>query len=132
MDASELLLIDTDVLVDYLREQSDAVAYVEGLKNPFLISLITVAELYSGVREGGERATLDGFISVFELVPLTASIAVRGGLHRRKYFKSHGVGLADALIAATAEARGATLVTLNDKHFPMLASVHVPYVKLSR
>jgi predicted nucleic acid-binding protein len=58
-----------------------------------------------------------------------AAIAVRGGLFRRDYAKSHGVGIADALIAATAEVAGATLVTLNRKHFPMLASVVVPYQK---
>jgi predicted nucleic acid-binding protein len=33
------------------------------------------------------------------------------------------------LIAATALAHGATLVTLNAKHFPMLPSVLVPYQK---
>ncbi|MFN5219653.1 MAG: hypothetical protein ACK5FE_01870 [Cyanobacteriota bacterium] len=42
---------------------------------------------------------------------------------------SHGTGLADALIAASAEAAGATLVTLNRRHFPMLADVLVPYAK---
>jgi predicted nucleic acid-binding protein len=44
--------------------------------------------------------------------------------------KSHNVGLADALIAATAESRQAALVTLNIKHFPMLANVVVPYQKV--
>jgi predicted nucleic acid-binding protein len=37
--------------------------------------------------------------------------------------------LADALIAATAEADGARLATLNIKHFPMLPDVLVPYTK---
>lgn len=41
----DLLLIDTDVLIDYLRGQPDAVAYIESLINPILISAITVAEL---------------------------------------------------------------------------------------
>lgn len=122
-------MIDTDVLIDYLREQADAVSYIEGLANPLLISVITVAELYSGVREGEERKALDSFISAFELVPVTEAIAVKGGLYRRDYRKSHNVGLADAIIAASAEAKGATVITLNDKHFPMLASVHVPYTK---
>lgn len=58
---------------------------------------------------------------------LDASIAVTGGLYRRDYGKRHGTGLADALIASTAEARQATLVTLNAKHFPMLTELLVPY-----
>lgn len=125
----EPLMIDTDVLIDYLRGQAGAIAYIEGLLNPLLISVITAAELYSGVREGEEREALDRFISAFDLVPVTEDIAIKGGLYRRDYRKSHNVGLADAIIAATAENRGAILVTLNDKHFPMLASVHVPYSK---
>ena len=88
-----------------------------------------MAELYSGVRDGEERKALESFLSVFTLVPVTEDIATKGGLNRRDYGKSHGVGLADAIIAATAEVKCATLVTLNKKHFPMLASVHIPYTK---
>ena len=35
----------------------------------------------------------------------------------------------DALIAASAEMSGCTLATLNEKHFPMLETVLVPYRK---
>jgi predicted nucleic acid-binding protein len=88
-----------------------------------------VAELYAGVREGSERHTLERFLAAFEVVPVDEAIAAKGGLYRRDYGKSHGTGLADALIAATAAVHQATLVTLNKKHFPMLASIHVPYQK---
>ena len=37
------LLIDTDVLIDYLRDQPDAVAYLESLTEQILVSGITVA-----------------------------------------------------------------------------------------
>lgn len=126
---SERLLLDTDVLIDYLRGQAEAVAYLERLTTALLISALTVAELYAGVRDGEERTRLDAFISAFEIVPIDAEIAVRGGLYRRDYGKSHGVGLADALIAATAMGKQVTLVTLNKKHFPMLSDVLVPYQK---
>ena len=124
-----LLFIDTDVIIDYLRGQVDAVAYIESLTNPLLASVITVAELYSGVREGEEGRALQAFLSAFEVVGVSEEVAVKGGLYRRDWGKSHKVGLADALIAATAEVRGATLVTLNIKHFPMLTSAQVPYTK---
>jgi len=126
---AERLLLDTDLLIDYLRGRAEAVSYLEGLTAPLLISAITVAELYAGVREGKERTRLDAFISAFEIVPVDSESAVRGGLYRRDYGKSHSVGLADALIGASAELQQAELVTLNQKHFPMLPSVIVPYVK---
>jgi predicted nucleic acid-binding protein len=126
---AERLLLDTDVLVDYLRGRTEAVTYLESLTEVLSTSAITVAELYAGVRDGPERTKLDAFLSAFDLVPVEQEIALKGGLYRRDYGKSHNMGLGDALIAATAEVQGLTLVTLNKKHFPMLADVIVPYVK---
>jgi len=129
-EMADRLLIDTDVLIDYLRDRAEAVSYLESLTESLLISVITVAELYAGVREGAERTKLDEFVQAFEVVPVDREVAIEGGLYRRDYMKSHNVGLADALIAATAESRQAALVTLNSKHFPMLANVIVPYQKV--
>jgi predicted nucleic acid-binding protein len=44
-----IFLIDTDVLIDYLRDETAAVSYLESLPPPLLISAISVAELYAGV-----------------------------------------------------------------------------------
>ena len=66
---SERLLLDSDVIIDYLRGRAEAVSYIEGLTNPLLLSAITVAELYSGVRDGEERKALDRFVSAFEITP---------------------------------------------------------------
>ena len=122
------LLLDTDVLVDYLRGRDEAAAYLEARAEPLLISAITVAELHGGVREGDEKTRLAQFLGAFEIIPLDAEIARQGGLYRRDYGASHGVGLADALIAATAALHQAQLVTLNARHFPML-EVEVAYSK---
>jgi predicted nucleic acid-binding protein len=129
LEMTERLLLDTDVLVDYLRGRAEAVTYLESLTEVLSTSAITVAELYAGVRDGAERTQLDAFLSAFDIVPVEQEIALKGGLYRRDYGRSHSMGLGDALIAATAEVQGATLVTLNKKHFPMLADVIVPYVK---
>ncbi len=123
------MLFDTDVIIDYLRDQSDVVQYLENLSEILLISSIVVAELYSGLRDEPEREALENFLKAFEIVPVNREIAIRGGTYRRDYNKSHGTGLADALIAATADIRQAKLVTLNKKHFPMLENVITPYQK---
>ncbi|HET6568633.1 MAG TPA: type II toxin-antitoxin system VapC family toxin [Rhodothermales bacterium] len=126
---AEPLLVDTDVLIDYLRDSPEAAAFLEAQSVPLLVSAVTVAELYAGVREGAERDRLDVFLDAFEVLVVERATAEQGGLFRRDYGKSHGTGLADALIAAQAVAQGATLVTLNRKHFPMLRAVWVPYQK---
>jgi len=59
----------------------------------------------------------------------SAEIAKAGGLYKRDYGKSHGVGFADAILAATAEAENAELKTLNTKHYPMLKGLRPAYKK---
>lgn len=120
-------LLDTSIIVDYLRNRPAAVAYLETTTAPQALTAIVVSELYGGVREGTERTALDTLISAYPVWPLTQAIAKEGGLLWRQYRPSHGVGLADALLAATALVHGATLVTLNRKHFPMLQNLKVPY-----
>ena len=56
-------------------------------------------------------------IPSLDVADLTAEIAIRGGLLRRDYGRSHGMGLNDALIAATALEQDLQLLTLNVKHY---------------
>ncbi len=123
---ADRLLFGTSILVDYLRGVDDAIAYVERRTELLLLSTMVVAELYAGVRDA-EREPLATALGAFYIHPVTESIAVQGGLFKRDYQPSHGTGLADALIAATAQAAEAHLVTLNERHFPMLDNVIVPY-----
>lgn len=121
------LLLDTDVLVEYLRGREKAVEYLEGLVADLNISVISVAELFAGVKGDEEEHYLRQFLLAFAILPVTERVAWRGGLYRRDYRPSHGTGLADALIAATAEEHGSSLVTFNRRHFPMVSNVVVPY-----
>ena len=124
-----LILLDTDVLVDFLRGHDKAVAFVNTHSARIILSAIVVAELYAGVKGNEEHVALKGFVSLFRVVPVSAEIAEAGGLYKRDYGKSHGVGLADALLAATAEAEDAELKTLNRKHYPMLKGLRPAYMK---
>jgi predicted nucleic acid-binding protein len=123
------ILLDTDILVDFLRGHPSAVAYVRAHADRIILSAIVVAELYAGVRDGEELLRLDDFLALFRVMPVTAELARAAGLCKRDYHPSHGTGLADAIIAATAEAHGAELKTLNTKHYPMIKGLKPPYVK---
>ncbi|MFM8331317.1 MAG: type II toxin-antitoxin system VapC family toxin [Candidatus Methylumidiphilus sp.] len=125
---SGTLLIDTDILIDYLRDYQPAVEWLEALTVDLKLSAINVAEIYSGMREP-ERQKIETLLECFTIIPLDAALAESGGLLRRDFGKSHGTGLADAIIAATVQQLGCSLATLNQKHFPMLDSVIVPYHK---
>lgn len=129
MKLEDKWLIDTDVLVDYWRGQPSAVAFIQQAPVAFWVYTMTVAELFAGIREGAERELLEDSIKTYLKLEISEEIATIGGFYRRDYGKSHGVGLADALIAATAKLHDCTLVTLNRKHFPMVAKILVPYQK---
>jgi len=120
------ILVDTDVLVEYLRGHPRAGDYLEALDAELQVSVITVAELFTGARED-EEEELRRFLSGFTVCPVTERIAEIGGRYRGSWGATHGTGLADALIAATASTTGATLATFNDRHLPMLDAVKVPY-----
>jgi predicted nucleic acid-binding protein len=120
------LVVDTDVLVEYLRGQAAAAQWLESQEGDLLVSAITVAELFAGVRGERESRMLDRFLLALVVLPATEEIARLAGQFRRDYGPSHGTGLADALIAATTAVSGALLATFNGRHFPMLQVV-VPY-----
>ena len=113
-------LVDTDVWIDYLRGHPQAIQCIQKLPERVWISAVSVAELHAGVREGAEREALAQLISSLDVADLTMETAARGGLLRRDYGRSHGVGLNDSLIAATALEQDLQLLTLNVKHYPAL------------
>jgi len=123
------ILLDTDVLVDFFRGYSKAVAFINDNYSRIILSSIVVAELYAGVKGDAEQATIDKFVSLFRVIPLDVEIAKAGGLYKLDYGKSHGVGLADAIVAATAEIENAELRTLNIKHYPMIKGLSSIYNK---
>ena len=97
-----------------------------------VLSSLVVAELYAGVRggaDGVEQGVLERLLGLFRVVPVSSGIARLGGLYKRDYGKSHGVGLADAIVAATATVEDAELMTLNVKHYPMFPGLEPAYRK---
>ena len=102
------ILIDTDILVDFFRGYSKAVVFVNKYNDRIILSSIVVAELFAGVKGDTEQTALQDFISLFRVVPVNTEIGKTGGLYKRDYGKSHGVGLADAILAAIAAAELST------------------------
>ena len=123
------ILLDTDVLVDFFRGYSKAVAFINANSSRIILSSIVVAELYAGVKGDAEQSTIDNFVSLFRVIPVGVKIAKVGGIYKRDYGKSHGVGLADAILAATAVVENAELKTLNIKHYPMIKGLSPAYTK---
>ncbi len=123
------ILADTDVLVDFLRGNENAISFIDEFSPHIILSPIVIAELYAGVKGTNELTVLDNFVSLFRVVPIDSEIAKAGGVYRRDFGKSHGVGLADAILAATADKVNAEFKTLNVKHYPMIKGLKPAYKK---
>jgi len=102
------------------------------------ISVITVAEIESGIakarREGATRKAaslaewLEAMVMLYDerILPLDRPVArLAGMLSDRARGAGRAPGLADIAIAATAKARGMTVLTRNVRHF---AALDVPVV----
>lgn len=122
-------LVDTDVLIDYLRGTPGAVKFLEAQAGEALaISAMSVAEIYAGARPE-EKPGIADFLRLFDCIAIDPDIARRGGALRQQYRASHGTGLADALIAATAVELDLRLATLNVRHYPMFPKLKPAYRK---
>ncbi len=85
-----------------------------------MISPISRAEVLAGTRpheEGKTKALLSGMTSLH----ITDVIGDLAGALLRRYAKSHGLHLGDALIGATALHHGIPIFTMNRKHFAPLS-----------
>jgi len=123
-------LIDTTIIVDYLRGHPRAKGFVEEeflLRRGIYVSVISYVEIYAGVRIG-EGEVISRLFDNLMIVSIGTEIGKQAGRYLNTYGKSHGLEIADALIAATALVLDVKLATLNRKHFPMAdIRVYIPY-----
>ncbi|MDD3925397.1 MAG: type II toxin-antitoxin system VapC family toxin [bacterium] len=116
-------LLDTCILIDHLRGYLPACEWLvnrieDDAPGGLLYSAVTVTELLAGARERDEVAVFK-LLGILTCVDVDAGIAGKAGLLLRKWRRSHGLEVPDALLAATAIEKGCCLVTRNSKHFPM-------------
>jgi len=115
-------LLDTTVLVDFLNGRQQVVDMVNSLASPsnrLGVCCVSVAELYAGTNQE-RRAAADQLIGVMDFYDVSLAAAKEAGRYRYE-FARRGIALstADTLIAATAIAEDAILITANTKDFPM-------------
>ena len=122
-------LVDTSVLIDYLRGHQPAADLLERERSagPLHASEMTRLEVLAGMRAGEEEGTRS-LLSTLVWHPVDAAVAEEAGALGRRWLPGHsGIDGADLAIAATALRNGARLLTRNVRHFPMFADLRPPY-----
>jgi len=116
---AEFTLFDTDVLIDALRDVSEAASYLEEeeQRSVLSISIVTQMELVVGCRNNDELRKLEQFLERFVVVSLSQAIGEQSLALLRQYRLSHGLLIPDALIAATAITLQRSLVAKNQRDY---------------
>lgn len=112
------MLVDTDVLIWYLRGHEGAAQFLDGLPE-LRLSAVTYMELVQGCRNRQELERLNKDLSRRQALtlPVSEAISNRATNLMETHFLGDGLMLADALIAATAIEYKLTLCSANAKHF---------------
>jgi predicted nucleic acid-binding protein len=120
------LIVDTDILIWYLRGNENAKSFIEK-KIPFSISVITYMELIQGTRNKKELKILNKQLQKWntKILHITPEISARALFLVEEYSLSHSMELADALIGASAIQCNEQLCTANYKHYNHISNIDI-------
>lgn len=121
-----MLLIDTDVLIWYMKGNERAYNVVENLDS-FSISVVAYIELVQGMRNKNELSNLRRALSDWnaKVLYISEEISLKAMFFVEQHYLSHSIKLADALIGATAIVNGLPILTGNDKHYKILRDIQI-------
>ncbi|MBI5552658.1 MAG: type II toxin-antitoxin system VapC family toxin [Desulfobacterales bacterium] len=120
------MLVDTDVLIWYMKGNEKAYSVIERSKH-FFISVVTYMELVQGMRNKRELSDLRKALQAWDskIIYISEEISVKAMFFVEQHFLSHSMLLADALIGATAIVHGLPILTGNEKHYKILKEIEI-------
>lgn len=127
-----MILLDTDVVVDLLRQLPQAVAWFAGLADQeVLLPGYVAMELVQGCRSKSDLGTLEQHIRKMRVVwpePEVCDTALTTYARSRV---THGLGLLDALVGQLSVSSGLPLHTFNAKHYAGIQGMQTvqPYTR---
>jgi len=121
MDKKSLVLCDTNILIEFYKENLDILHKLEAIgQENIAVSIVTVGELLYGALNKKELKQINkdlGHLSTFHISESTSEVFSK---LMTEYTLSHNLGLADGLIAATAISEDMPLFTSNIKDFKFI------------
>lgn len=120
------MVIDTDVLIWYMKGNQKAYKIIENSKH-FSISVVTYIELVQGMRDKNELNKLRRALNAWgsKILYISEEISIKAMFFVEQHFLSHSIQLADALIGATAISHGLPILTGDDKHYKILKDLQI-------
>lgn len=124
------MILDTDILIDAGRGVLEAVTCFHNLKasSSLAISIVTQMELMVGCANKAELQTLENFLKQFFIIKIDEALSDKAVDLLRSYRLSHGLLIADSLIAATAIVWNYPFITKNQRDYRFIQGLNLlPY-----
>ncbi|GHU43069.1 ribonuclease VapC [Spirochaetia bacterium] len=125
------MLIDSDVMIWFYRGKERAQKTI--FQNiPFKLSAVFYMEIIQGVRNKEELNKLKKDLKQWstEIIQINETISKKAINLMEEYKLSHGLELADAIIASTALEYDEPLITGNTKHYEYIPDVKILSFKI--
>lgn len=122
------LLIDTSIIIDYLRKNNKRKSQFFKIvgKYTIFVSTITVFELYAGAINEQKKKDISNVLKHVEILPFTDAIAQNSGeLFLSLKRENRVIETKDLFIAATALSHDLPLMTLNLNHFERVKELSI-------
>ncbi len=126
-------IIDTDILIDLLRNKKEAVAFIATFEEKKIVLTTTVInafELHYGAHKSTQtqknlQATKK-LLSRLEVLSLTSrSAQMAGHIYAQLEAKGQTIGLRDTIIGAIALTRNLSVATRNTEHFKKITGLKI-------
>ena len=128
-----MILLDSDVLIDLLRNYPPATEWFDTLHEDeeLLVPGYVVMELIQGCRNKSEQERTQRELSTYGVVWPSPTDCDQALEVFGTYHLSHNAGLLDVLIGQTSVSLGVPLHTFNQKHYSFIAGIQTvqPYTK---
>ena len=121
-------IADTNIFIEIFRGDADLKKQVESLN--VIISSIVVLELLQGSKDKAELRQIEKYLARFTFVHFNENISKKAIELVKIYSKSHGLLLADAIIAATCLEKDLELITFNVKDFRFIRGLKLFSLKM--
>ena len=114
-----LIVLDTDILIDVSRNVAEAVNALQRImdEDEPAITIITQMELVVGCRNQRELRALEVFLKRFKILKLSEPVSEKAVELLHRYRLTHGLLLADSLIAASVLFHELPFLSKNQKHY---------------
>ncbi len=130
-----MIFLDSDVVIDLLREYPPAVAWFNSLngEDTMALSGFVVMELVQGCQNRQQQKLLQRHLSLYEIIWLHPIHCDKALDIFVQHHLTHDAGLLDVLVGQTAVSLETPLYTFNLKHYYFVPGLKIiqPYKKLS-